>query len=452
MRQGLDLTLRQELRINAQLLQTMETLSLSTDELREKIKKEAETNPALLVHERAASYDRFAKEYTRKTDRSESFSDSNSDDEHQNWIEGMIGEKETLQQHLLGELGCMEIPESVRAAAETLITSLDRNGFFPSDPSLLVKPSEKQFVPEAVKIIQKMEPEGVGARDWRDSLIIQAEARGMKGDELNLFRKMVYEELDNIRLGKMEQSAKALKTDTGEIEALFSFLKTLTPFPGRKYDSGYDEYIIPELSIKKEDGVLRMKVNRDCLPSVEIDPAYKELAEEYKKDRSESGRKAEKFIKEKINAASSLINQIDMRASTLERTGAVLMEKQKDFFLKGPLYLKGLTMQEAAAEVGVHEATISRIASSKYIDTDFGIYPIRALFSSTVNSDDGQGYSRNAVKEMIRNIIAENTGGKPLSDQKISDILAERGIKTARRTVSKYRHELDIDSSFGRTK
>ena len=128
------------------------------------------------------------------------------------------------------------------------------------------------------------------------------------------------------------------------------------------------------------------------------------------------------------------------------------MEKQRDFFLNGPLYLKGMTMQEVADEVGVHEATISRIASSKYIDTDFGIYPIRALFSSTVNSDDGQGYSRNAVKEMIRNIIAENTGGKPLSDQKISDILAERGIKTARRTVSKYRHELDIDSSFGRTK
>ena len=452
MKQGLDLTLRQELRINAQLLQTMETLSLSADELREKIKKEAETNPTLIVHEKAASYDRFAKEYTRRADRPESLGDSDGDDEHSNWIEGMIGEKESLQQHLLGELGCMDLDENVRRTAETLITALDRNGFFPAEPESLVKPSEAEYVPEAVNVIQRMEPEGVGARDWRESLMLQAEARGMKGDELRIFRGVVYDELDSIRLGRIESSAKALRTDTGEIEALFAFLKTLTPFPGRKYGSEYDEYIIPELSIRKEDGVLRMRMNRDALPSVEIDQAYRDLAEEYKASRTEDGKKAEKFIKEKLGAAQNLLNQLEMRATTLERTGAVLMEKQKDFFLKGPLYLKGLTMQEVAAEVGVHEATISRIAAAKYIDTDFGIYPIRALFSSTVSSDDGSGYSRNAVKEMIRGIIAGNTSGKPLSDQKISDILAERGIKAARRTVSKYRHELDIDSSFSRTK
>ena len=109
-----------------------------------------------------------------------------------------------------------------------------------------------------------------------------------------------------------------------------------------------------------------------------------------------------------------------------------------------------MTMQEVASELGVHEATVSRIAASKYIDTDWGIYPIRSLFSSKVESSDGANYSKNAVKEMVRKIIMENTTGKPLSDQKISDILAERGIKAARRTVSKYRHELDIDSSFSR--
>ena len=118
----------------------------------------------------------------------------------------------------------------------------------------------------------------------------------------------------------------------------------------------------------------------------------------------------------------------------------------------GPKYMKGLTMQEAAAEVGVHEATISRIAASKYIDTDFGIYPIRMLFSNKVESASGENYSKNAVKEIISEIINTNTTGKPLSDQKISDILAKRGIKAARRTVSKYRHELDIDSSFERSK
>ena len=128
------------------------------------------------------------------------------------------------------------------------------------------------------------------------------------------------------------------------------------------------------------------------------------------------------------------------------------MDKQREFFMKGPMYLKGLTMQEVADEIGVHEATVSRIAASKYIDTDFGIYPIRALFSNRVESNDGENYSKSAVKEMIGKIIRENNTGKALSDQKISDILAQRGIKAARRTVSKYRHELDIDSSFARSK
>ena len=136
----------------------------------------------------------------------------------------------------------------------------------------------------------------------------------------------------------------------------------------------------------------------------------------------------------------------------MEKTGLSLLKHQEAFFLNGPIQLKGLTMRQVAEDVGVHEATISRIATSKYIDTDFGIYPIRFLFSSQTVSDSGEEHSKHAIKEMIRQIIAENTTGKALSDQKISDILKDRGVKAARRTVSKYRNELDIDSSFTRAK
>ena len=456
MQQGLELSLKQELKLNVQLMQTMETLSLSQEELREKIKKEAETNPALIVNDSSSSYDRIANEYRQRTDRRESFSDDApylpDDREDTNWMEGMVGEKENLKTHLLAELGCLNIDENVKRTAETLITSLDRNGFFPASPETIVKENEKPYVEEAVRIIQHMEPDGVGAMDWRESLIIQAEAKGMRGDELSLFRKFVCCELDNARLGKFAQIAKNLRIETEEVNAFYEFLKTLTPFPGRKYGSEYEEYIIPELSIKKEDGVLKMHLNSEAFPSVEIDPEYKNLADEYKKNSTKEGKEAAQFIKNKLNAASNLISQLDIRAKTIEKTGAVLMEKQKDFFLNGPLYLKGMTMQEVADEVGVHEATISRIASSKYIDTDFGIYPIRSLFSNTVASESNENLSKNAVKEMIKQIIEENDTGKPLSDQKISDALLAKGIKTARRTVSKYRKELDIDSSFTRTK
>ena len=455
--QSLDLTLKQELKINAQLLQTMETLSLSTEEMREKIREEAETNPALIVHERAASYDEIASEYRKRTDKREIYQDDapffSNDEEHSNWMEGMVSEKETLQQHLIKELGLINLDDNTKKTAETLITALDKNGFFPFAPELLVKEDERPYVAGAVKTIQSMEPEGIGARNWRESLILQAEAKGMKGKELELFRSLVENELENLKAGKTELAAKELGTDKEEVEALFSFLKTLTPFPGRRYSSDYEQYIVPELSIKKnEEGNLVLTLNKNALPIVEIDPSYSELAKEYRNDKSADGKETEKFVKEKLASANNLINQLEMRATTLEKMGTVLMEKQKDFFLKGPRYLKGLTMQEAAAEIGVHEATVSRIASSKYIDTDFGIFPIRALFSNRVESNDGENYSKNAVKEIIKEIIMNNQTGKALSDQKISDMLAERGIKAARRTVSKYRHELDIDSSFARSK
>ena len=243
--QGLDLSLKQELKINAQLLQTMENLSLSTEELREKIKKEAETNPALIVHDRAASFDDLATAYRNRTDRRESYGDDapvfQDDKEATNWMEGMVSEGETLQHHLLTELGLMNLDENVERTAETLITALDRNGFFSIDPDLLVKDSDKQYVDEAVKAIQSMEPEGVGVRNWRESLKLQAKGRGMKGKEMKIFSLLVDNELENMKAGKTELAAKNLGTDKEEAEALFAFLKTLTPFPGRKYGSEYEE-------------------------------------------------------------------------------------------------------------------------------------------------------------------------------------------------------------------
>ena len=289
--QGLDLSLKQELKINAQLLQTMENLSLSTEELREKIKKEAETNPALIVHDRAASFDDLATAYRNRTDRRESYGDDapvfQDDKEATNWMEGMVSEGETLQHHLLTELGLMNLDENVERTAETLITALDRNGFFSIDPDLLVKDSDKQYVDEAVKAIQSMEPEGVGVRNWRESLKLQAKGRGMKGKEMKIFSLLVDNELENMKAGKTELAAKNLGTDKEEAEALFAFLKTLTPFPGRKYGSEYEEYVVPELSIKKNDeGKLELKLNKNAMPLVEIDPEYSEMAKEYNDDKS----------------------------------------------------------------------------------------------------------------------------------------------------------------------
>lgn len=449
----LDLSLKQELKLSTQMVQTMETIAMSAEELSEKIRKEAETNPVLVIKEKSPSYSSFASQYSSITDKRESYSDSTYSEDNgpeTNWIEGMISEKESLSEHLLSQLWETDAEKPVRDAASVLITAMDENGFLPVPPDTLLPPESRQYADDALAIIHTLEPLGVGALNWRDSLKIQAEGLGMKKDELRLFSDLIDNHLDQLRLGKTEQAAKEMKTDEEEVNALFSFLKTLTPFPGRKYSSAYDEIVTPEISIKKEDGKLKMKIEKDAIPSIEIDASYKEMADELKGSRGKDEKDARKFLKENIASAESLISQLEARASLLEKLGAFLLAKQQPFFLEGPLYLKSITLKEAADEIGVHETTIGRIASSKYIDTDWGIYPIKALFTSGVKSDDGESVSRSAVKEMIKKIIGENTMGKALSDQKISDILASHGIKAARRTVSKYRKELDIESSYTR--
>ena len=449
----LDLSLKQELKLSTQMVQTMETIAMSAEELSEKIRKEAETNPVLVIKEKSPSYSSFASQYSSITDKRESYSDSTYSEDNgpeTNWIEGMISEKESLSEHLLSQLWETNAEKPVRDAASVLITAMDENGFLPAPPDTLLPPESRQYADDALAIIHTLEPLGVGALNWRDSLKIQAEGLGMKKDELRLFSDLIDNHLDQLRLGKTEQVAKEMKTDEEEVNALFSFLKTLTPFPGRKYSSAYDEIVTPEISIKKEDGKLKMKIEKDAIPSIEIDASYREMADELKGNQGKDEKDARKFLKDNIASAESLISQLEARASLLEKLGAFLLARQQAFFLEGPLYLKSITLKEAADEIGVHETTLGRIASSKYIDTDWGIYPIKALFTSGVKSDDGESVSRSAVKEMIKKIIEENTTGKALSDQKISDILASRGIKAARRTVSKYRKELDIESSYTR--
>ena len=450
---GLQIAAKQQLKISTQLVATMETLAASNEELREKIKKEAENNPVIKVIERTPSYSEFSDRYIASSGKRDDYSDTepyDPDDSRHNWIEGMVSGGESLEEHLLKQLGEIDTDDRTREAAEIIITALDKNGFLPASPLMILPEKLWDRQEDALAIIQTMDPAGVGASDWRESLILQAKDKGLKGKELKIFSELVLDCLDNLRQGKTAAIAKQLRTDEEEILALSDFLKTLTPFPGREYSSEWDQYITPDISIKKEGEVLRLRINSDALPSVELDPEYTEMLSELKKDGD--NKDASRFLKEKISSAESLIAQLEARTTALEKLGAMLMDKQKDFFLYGPLHLKGLTMKEAAEIIGVHEATVSRIANSKYIDTDWGIYPIRSLFSNTVESADGQNISKNAVKEMIRKIISENETGKPLSDQKISDILKERGITAARRTVSKYRKELNIDSSFERGK
>ena len=188
-----------------------------------------------------------------------------------------------------------------------------------------------------------------------------------------------------------------------------------------------------------------LSMNNSSLPDLRVSADFEALAQDL--GNTDEAKKAQQYIQNQLKSANSLIFQIQVRNQTLYRLAQVLLVQQRDFFLFGPQYIKPLTQKEVAAQIGVHETTVSRISTAKWIDTDWGIISVKKLFSNAVG-DEGAELSKQAAKETIRQILEEHQGQKALSDQKISDILKERGISVARRTVAKYRNELNIDPSF----
>lgn len=458
MEQSLSLTQKQTLKLNTQMIQSLELMTLPLAELQAKIENELLENPTLHADDSLShiSYEEYVKGQIRGESHTDSYSDSSAygsdlSDSHQAWLEGALSSRETLEEHLMKQLGSTQCSDDVRETASLIISSLDENGFYPSDLDSLLPDRQKEYRDEALTLLHSFDPSGVCARDFRDSLVIQAQNLGLEGDELEVFRRMVYGELDTLRSGKFDEAARRLHVEKEDVEALYGFLKTLTPYPASLYSSGYDHYIEPDLSIKVEDGKLTVKLNSSALPLLSIDKDYEEMAKELAGSRNPSEKETCRYLKKEMQDAGNLIRQVDLRNTTLEKVANVLALKQKAFFLFGPGYLKPLTLRDVASQIGVHEATVSRITTSKYADTDWGIISLKSLFSSAVRTSGGdEELSKEAVKEMVRKIIEDNSGGKPLSDQKISDMLKEKGISCARRTVNKYRKELNIDSSFER--
>ena len=461
MEQSLSLSQKQTLKLNMSMLQSLELMTLPLPQLLEKIEAESLENPTLVAQPREAagtSYEDYTARQVQAERRGESYSDSSAygsdlSDSHQAWMENALSEAETLEEHLLVQLGESSCDEGTRQAAAILISNLDERGFNSQSPDEVLPDALKKYKDAALELLHGFDPAGIAVDDFRQSLVVQARALGLDGDDLAVFTSFVYDCLELLKAGKMDEIARRLKVDREDVDALESFLKTLSPYPASAFSSSLERVIVPDVSIKVEEGHLRVRVNDDALPELSIDEGYKEMAGELSKSSRSDEKEASRYLKSQMQAAGNLIRQIELRMSTLERVASVLAVRQKAFFLFGPGNIKPLTLKDVAAEIGVHEATVSRITQGKYVDTDWGIIPMKALFSSAVRTSDGEdSLSKEAVKEMVRKIILDNDTGKPLSDQKISDTLKAKGINCARRTVNKYRKELDIDSSFERSR
>ena len=456
---NLNQSLRTEQTLSPQMLQSLALLPMPILELKAHIQAEIESNPALEIPDSEYDLSQFepAREKTlddRMDDadssdyESLSYYDEEASDRKQMMIENSSAPGETLKEHLMSQLGEADISERLEKAAEMLISNLDQNGFYILSLENLFENEDftEKEIEQAVSVVQGFDPAGICVQDFRASLILQAKLSGMVDQDLHVFSQMVNDHLEKLKAGKFKEVALALRIPEEDLQTFFSILKTLTPYPGQNYSSDGITNIEPDFSVHNKNGSLVLELNRGDIPNLEIAEGYEELAE------SLSGREAKEanaYIRDSVRQAKTLISQVKLRFQTLYKAAVALLEIQKDFFLKGPRYLKTMTLRDIAERIGVHETTMSRLAQSKWVDTDWGLYQLKYFFSQGVSTTSGsqESVSRNVVKDMIAEIIAENGA---LSDQKISDLLLSRGVKCARRTVSKYRSELNIDSSYSR--
>lgn len=406
--------------IAPQMRMMMRLLEMPVLDLREEIKKKLEENPAL---EEANSPEVLLSslEKSRPKDDTPTDWDEDKADRKQQFLENTLTQKESLQDHLLIQLGMQKnIDKAIIEAAEILVQNLNDDGFLLFSPQEAVPEAEEETLDKAVKLVQMLDPQGTCVSNYKESLAVQA---SLCDDEPDGTREVIKEYLEELEKGQYKTIAAALKKTEKQVLEIRDFIKTLNPFPGRTFTTQPDQSVIPSLTITAKDGELSVYMNDLAVPELQVSQSFSELDE-----APDADPEAKEFVHDKVQDAHNFINILEMRKDTLEKAAEAIIKCQRDFFLKGPKYLKPLTQREFAKIIKRNESTVSRIANSKYVQTDWGFYPFSYFFPS-------QGES---VLEIIKEILETNKD-KHLSDQQISDILKERGIDMARRTVSKYK-------------
>jgi RNA polymerase sigma-54 factor len=446
---------KQELRLSPQLLQSIRLMALPIQELKEEIQLEIERNPALEIIEEQTESVLPVEETPRKNAEIEEYFEDASDpgftssrasdedeDSRRRFIEGTIARPETLQEHLIWQLRLQPIPEEWRSIGELLIQNLDGNGFHKEPTETLFKDRDPETILKVKALIQALEPPGTCTADYHESLLIQTR---LCADAPEGTIEVLEKYLEPLEKGKFPEIARKMKLTPERMERITAFIKTLNPFPGRQYSTEAPTYVIPDVMVTIKEGEFVIILNDEEIPVLGINPFFRQLS-----DHKTGDKKTKEFLHSNINGAKQFIQSIRQRNQTLLRVMRAIVEFQRSFFMRGPKALVPLTLRDIAQEIGVHETTVSRIAHSKYVQTDWGIFELRYFFSNSISGpgSGGSQYSKTGVKELIREIIEQEA--RKLSDQDITDLLEKRGIALARRTVAKYRKELLIQSSFNR--
>ena len=459
-RQDMRQTQVQKLIMTPALQQAIKMLQLSNIELNEKIEEELIDNPALEIDEKNSDYETpLDKELLQKktssdekntddkdgsdweylfADRPRSRSEGNIDEDNKRkFMEQTIYREETLHEYLIWQLRLVKIPHEDFEIGEILLSYIDSKGYLPVSLEVI---SDELDIPlekleELLDILQSLDPPGVGARDLKECLLIQLKIRG----SYPLAEKIISGYLNEIKLKKFDEISRKLKVSSSMVKEAFDIISKLEPYPGRQFYSDEIRYINPEVIVEERDGRFEVIPNNYSIPRLKVSSTFENWSKEKNADK-----RIKNFALDKIKLAKSFITSIEMRESTLVRVMKKILDEQRDFFEKGPKYIRPLTLRDVSVHLDLHESTISRITSSKYVQTPFGVFQLKFFFSNPIPSEGDRDYSSTSIKEEIKDIIESEGTDKHLSDQKIADRLTQSGIQIARRTVSKYRKGLKI--------
>ncbi|WP_201518990.1 RNA polymerase factor sigma-54 [Escherichia ruysiae] len=470
MKQGLQLRLSQQLAMTPQLQQAIRLLQLSTLELQQELQQALESNPLL---EQIDTHDEID---THETPDSETLDTADALEQKEmpeelpldaSWDtiytagtpSGTSGDyiddelpvyqgktTQTLQDYLMWQVELTPFSDTDRAIATSIVDAVDDTGYLtvPLEDILESMGDEEIDIDEVeavLKRIQRFDPVGVAAKDLRDCLLIQLSQFDKTTPWLEEARLIISDYLDLLANHDFRTLMRVTRLKEDVLKEAVNLIQSLDPRPGQSIQTGEPEYVIPDVLVRKHNGHWTVELNSDSIPRLQINQHYASMCNNTRNDGDSQ------FIRSNLQDAKWLIKSLESRNDTLLRVSRCIVEQQQAFFEQGEEYMKPMVLADIAQAVEMHESTISRVTTQKYLHSPRGIFELKYFFSSHVNTEGGGEASSTAIRALVKKLIAAENPAKPLSDSKLTSLLSEQGIMVARRTVAKYRESLSIPPS-----
>lgn len=470
MKQGLQLRLSQQLAMTPQLQQAIRLLQLSTLELQQELQQALESNPLL------EQIDTHEEIDTRETQDSETLDTADALEQKEmpeelpldaSWDtiytagtpSGTSGDyiddelpvyqgetTQTLQDYLMWQVELTPFSDTDRAIATSIVDAVDDTGYLtvPLEDILESMGDEEIDIDEVeavLKRIQRFDPVGVAAKDLRDCLLIQLSQFDKTTPWLEEARLIISDHLDLLANHDFRTLMRVTRLKEDVLKEAVNLIQSLDPRPGQSIQTGEPEYVIPDVLVRKHNGHWTVELNSDSIPRLQINQHYASMCNNARNDGDSQ------FIRSNLQDAKWLIKSLESRNDTLLRVSRCIVEQQQAFFEQGEEYMKPMVLADIAQAGEMHESTISRVTTQKYLHSPRGIFELKYFFSSHVNTEGGGEASSTAIRALVKKLIAAENPAKPLSDSKLTSLLSEQGIMVARRTVAKYRESLSIPPS-----